>query len=533
MVASTGFALYYTLSITMYVQAYVPGVNLPWWLIPSYEVLTSGSPLHRAWIVPILFHLILMVISTLLGFVTALTISDLVLKRKSAKFPIYSANGITIDTCFQEDQQTQFMFKWLGIGIAVTLGQYGLNYFLEPLGFSLISWDFTPQLPAGFALGLMLNIGLMAITYIIDPKISITMLLAGIVTYLVISPLLTAAGLLTPGVTGMDTYFNLLFQFSLSPALGIMLLSGFVVLGVTKFKNRLNHPEGDSKSSSNPDTPSNDSLSFGEYINGFFSELIKNPILAGVYILLVCLFLILVIGFSIFSSFSIGMSIIFSLILLIPIAIVDVFVLIKFVGETGIGMGAQRIAFYEIPLATTGLVGYTPFIAYPRINPWTTTDILGNLKIGQITKTQRRDILMAQLLKILPGLFTSVIFVIAAWYFIGFPSESFPAIGVLQGFAIISIFATRSSGIAFNPVTFLLGGLISGLLAVFAPIAPLGIAFAMFMPPSYFIPASLGGFLRLYTNRKYGNEWFQKRGQIIAIGFIAGAAITQVIMSFL
>jgi len=51
--------------------------------------------------------------------------------------------------------------------------------------------------------------------------------------------------------------------------------------------------------------------------------------------------------------------------------------------------------------------------------------------------------------------------------------------------------------------------------------------------PSYFLPLSFGGFLRLYTNRKYGTEWFHKRGQIIAIGFIAGAAITQVIASFL
>jgi undecaprenyl pyrophosphate phosphatase UppP len=59
------------------------------------------------------------------------------------------------------------------------------------------------------------------------------------------------------------------------------------------------------------------------------------------------------------------------------------------------------------------------------------------------------------------------------------------------------------------------------------------VALAMFLPPSYFIPFSIGGFLRLYTNRKFGKEWFAQKGQVIAVGFIAGAAVTLVIVSFL
>ena len=55
----------------------------------------------------------------------------------------------------------------------------------------------------------------------------------------------------------------------------------------------------------------------------------------------------------------------------------------------------------------------------------------------------------------------------------------------------------------------------------------------MFLPPSYFVSFSIGGFLRLYTNHKDGKEWFAKKGQVIAVGFIAGAAVTLVIVSFL
>ena len=150
-----------------------------------------------------------------------------------------------------------------------------------------------------------------------------------------------------------------------------------------------------------------------------------------------------------------------------------------------------------------------------------------------MTETPRRSILIAQLLKIIPGAITSVIFVLAAWYLIGFPSETFPAVGVLQGYAIVSIFATGGMGGSFDLLSFLVAGSLIGVLSVFTPIAPLGVALAMFLPPSYFIPFSIGGFLRLYTNRKYGKEWFSKRGQVIAVGFIAGAAITQVIVAFM
>jgi hypothetical protein len=172
-------------------------------------------------------------------------------------------------------------------------------------------------------------------------------------------------------------------------------------------------------------------------------------------------------------------------------------------------------------------------MAYPAINPFTSADVIGNLKIADLTATPKRTILLSQILKIVPGSITSVVFVLAAWYLIGFPSSTFPGVGVLQGFAIVTIFATRTAGTSFNLVTFLLGGTLTGVLAAFSPVAPLGIALALFLPPNYFIPFSLGGFLRFYTQRKYGQAWFKEHGQVIAVGFIAGSAITQVIVSFL
>ncbi|MHA2314640.1 MAG: OPT/YSL family transporter [Candidatus Hermodarchaeia archaeon] len=546
MIASTGFVVYWVLSVSIYVQAYTL-YTLPWWLAPPQEVLLSGSALDPRWIPPIIFHLGWVILATFLGFIAALAVVDYVQTRKQTKFPFYLASGVTIDTCMQTGQRSRFMFWALGIGILITAIQYWGDVLLQPFGLSTISLDLTPLLPPGFALGFLWNISLMAISFIIDSKISITLLFAGLITYLVISPILVVQGLVVPGATGMDMYFNLLFAYTISPALGIMLLSGIVVFLVVRLRTRIRPPKQKKESDAgSPDIGENQSLDvdkpdieetgnvgFGDFAKAFIFGLVRNRRLGFAYLLITAIFVTIVVGLNVFSPFPSWIAILISLLLLLPVALIDTFVMVKFVGEAGLGMGAQRLAFYEIPLAITGLEGYVPFMAYAAINPYTTTDTLGNMKIGMMTETPRRSILIAQLLKIFPGAITSVIFVLAAWYLIGFPSETFPAVGVLQGYAIVSIFATGGMGGGFDILSFLIAGGLVGVLAVFTPIAPLGVALAMFLPPSYFIPFSIGGFLRLYTNRKYGKEWFSKRGQVIAVGFIAGAAITQVIVAFM
>jgi hypothetical protein len=326
-------------------------------------------------------------------------------------------------------------------------------------------------------------------------------------------------------------YFNLLFEYMLAPALGIMLLSGIVVFAVARLRKRNKSTNAHAKQEK--DEQEGGTVGFAAYAKTYFQGLVHNRRLGLAYLSIIIIFVFVVIVLNIFSPLPIWASVIIALFLLLPIALIDTFVLVKFVGEAGIGMGVQRLAFYEIPLAVIGLEGYTAFLAYPAINPFTTTDTLGNLKIGTMTETPRRSILVAQLLKVIPGSITSVVFVLAAWYLIGFPTEVFPAVGVLQGFAIVSIFALNALAAGFNIIAFVVAGVIVGLLAVAFPISTLGVALAMFLPPSYFIPFSIGGFLRLYTNRKYGKEWFAKKGQVIAVGFIAGSAVTLVIVSFL
>ncbi|MFX1566565.1 MAG: OPT/YSL family transporter, partial [Promethearchaeota archaeon] len=494
MIASTGFVVYYILTISMYVQAYT-AYTLPWWLVPPKDVLLYGSPFDPSWIPPIIFHLGFVWLSTLLGFIAALAVADYVQSRKQTKFPFYTASGVTINTCMETGQQSRFMFRWLGIGIMATVIQYLVNVLVLPFGLTTLGWDFTPFLLPGFALGFMLNISLMAISYIIDPKVSITMLFAGIITYLVISPILVSLGIVTPAITGMDLYFNLLFEYMLAPALGVMLLSGVVVFVYTKLRKRPNSTNNNSELENLNDEQGN--VGFGNYAKTYFLGLARNRRLGLAYLSIIVFFILILIGLNIFSPLPIWVSVVIALLLLLPIALIDTFVLVKFVGEAGIGMGVQRLAFYEIPLTVIGIRGYMAFLAYPAINPFTTTDTLGNLRIGAMTETPRRSILIAQLIKVFPGAIASIVFVLAAWYLVGFPTEVFPAVGVLQGFAIVSIFALNALAAGFNITAFLVAGILVGLMAIAFPISTLGVALAMFLPPSYFIPFSIGGFLRL------------------------------------
>ena len=154
MIASTGFVVYWVLSVSIYVQAYTP-YTLPWWLAPPQEVLLAGSAFDLRWIPPIIFHLGWVILATFLGFIVALAVVDYVQTRKQTKFPFYLASGVTIDTCMQTGQRSRIMFWALGIGILITALQYWGDVLLQPFGLSIISLDLTPFLPPGFALGFL------------------------------------------------------------------------------------------------------------------------------------------------------------------------------------------------------------------------------------------------------------------------------------------------------------------------------------------------------------------------------------------
>ncbi|MHA1722760.1 MAG: OPT/YSL family transporter [Candidatus Baldrarchaeia archaeon] len=517
-VASSGFTAWWIIATSIYIRIIEPESNLPTWLAPSLKALVKGSMLSPEWIVPILVNIFLIIIPSLLGLIVGLAVADVVLKNKRMVFPFQQITGVTINTCLDKGRSVKFLFMWMGIGFILTF----LQYLLAILGLQTISIDWTPNLPKGYAFGFMINLAIIGVSFIIHPSVSLTLLLAGLAVYFILAPIAIKMGLFTPARTGMEFYMNMLFQFSLSPALGIFLLSGLIILLVKKVQAKKNGGKG------NDEIPS---LSITDYTRAFIRELKNDKRLRIAYITLTSMLIAFTIYMGVFNPMSFETVVFLSIFLIIPMGIIDSFIIVKMVGEAGISMGAQRIIFYQVPIAALGGKGYTPYIAYPAISPWDTSMLLGSFKIGEITETSRKAILKAYIFNYVPGIITSIIFILVAWYFVGFPSEIFPAVGLIQIYAIYKMFAERSIQGVLDPRTFIIGGVVGGILGALTPISPMGIALALLLPPSYILPFGLGGILRVYTDKKYGKKWFEERGQLIATGFIAGAIITQILMA--
>ena len=519
-VASSGFTAWWIIATSIYIRIIEPESNLPTWLAPSLKVLVKGNMFSPEWIVPIFVNIFLIIIPSLLGLIVGLAVADVVLKNKRMIFPFQQITGMTIKTCVDKGKSVKFLFMWMCIGVFLTF----LQYLLAILGLETISIDWTPNLPEGYAFGFMVNLAIIGVSYIIHPSLSLTLLVAGLVTYFILAPIAVKIGLFTPAKTGMEFYMNMLFQFSLSPALGIFLLSGIVILLIKKVKFK-----GKNGKNSN-EIPS---LSITDYTKAFIIKLKNDKHLGITYTSLILILITFTMFMGVFNPISNVTAIILSFFLIAPIGMIDSFIIVKMAGEAGITMGGQRIIFYQVPVAALGGKGYTPYIAYPATSPWSTSAILGYFKIGEITETSRKSILKAYFFSYIPGIITSVLFILVAWYYIGFPSEMFPAVGLIQSYAVLKIFAERTVQGVLDPRTFIIGGIVGGILGALTPVSPMGIALALLLPPSYILPFGLGGIIRVYTDKKYGKKWFEERGQLIATGFIAGAIITQIIMAIL
>ncbi len=519
-IASSGFTAWWIIATSIYIRIIEPESNLPTWLAPSLKVLVKGNMFSPEWIVPIFVNIFLIIIPSLLGLIVGLAVADIVLKNKRMVFPFQQITGMTIKTCVDKGKNVKFLFMWMCAGVFLTL----LQYLLAILGLETISIDWTPNLPEGYAFGFMANLAIIGVSYIIHPSLSLTLLIAGLITYFILAPIAVKIGLFTPAKTGMEFYMNMLFQFSLSPALGIFLLSGIVVLLIKKVRAK---GKGDKKSDEIP------SLSITDYIKAFINKSKEDKRLGIAYVSLTLMLIVFIMFMGVFNPIPNVTAIVLSLFLIVPIGIIDSFIIVKMAGEAGISMGGQRIVFYQVPIAALGGKGYTPYIAYPAISPWDTSAILGYFKIGEITETSRKSILKAYFFSYIPGIITSILFILVAWYYVGFPSEMFPAVGLIQSYAVLKIFAERTVQGVLDPRTFIIGGIVGGVLGALTPISPMGIALALLLPPSYILPFGLGGIIRIYTDKKYGKKWFEERGQLMATGFIAGAIVTQIIMAIL
>lgn len=60
------------------------------------------------------------------------------------------------------------------------------------------------------------------------------------------------------------------------------------------------------------------------------------------------------------------------------------------------------------------------------------------------------------------------------------------------------------------------------------PLSMTGLALGMLLPPQYIVGLGLGGILRFISDKKYGKDFFKKKGMLMATGLMASSLIVEI-----
>lgn len=535
-IASQSYAVWWLMSMVIYLRMQ-KAIDLPTWLVPSVSVLKHGGIFTSAWILPFLTVTFLTMVGVLLSLIMGVVVADKVLEKKEMKFPMFQVTGTTINAIASENQRVEksesssrLLFRWLAIGSILVV----LQLILAARGLPAQVIDFTDFFSQfGTAFGINLMLVFIGVGIIISPRVSLTVLGTGLVIYLGIIPLATYFGFLSippvayEPITGqsqiMGFYQWILFHFLLSPALGVAILGLLLarVIGIFMMKKEEREETAEGKTT----------LGFFEFLKILFTRLRENT-LAGLSFLALTvgsIAFVLVTGvFSVNIFISLGLA--FFVILM---GFLDSWIMLRMMGELGLSMGSHRLVFYETPLALCGVRNWAGYLAYPKVNPWSTGGIVGFTRVARMTNTKKKTIIEAYLLRLIPGITVGTLTVLFLWYTFRFPSNDIPGVPLYRNYSILKIFVSGNASGFVHPIQMVGAGIIAGVLGVLTPISVMGISFAMFLPISYVIPIGFGGVIRFILNKKKGKKWFEEKGRIIVSGFLAGATISQIVGSLL
>lgn len=513
-------------------------VDLPTWLVPSRDILLHGSIFSKAWILPFCTITFISMTGVLLSIIIGSVIADDILEKKEMKFPMFQVTGTTINAVLAGEEnkrgqsKSQLLFKWMGIGgILVTL-----QGILAILGLPAQMIDFTSffrQYRTAFALNLMLVF--VGIGIIIEPKVSLTTVGAGLFIYLGLIPLASYFGYVSipaeayvplRGQTVIMSFYNwILFNFLLSPALGIAIL-GPVIPGIINIILQKLKKE---KTKAGKREEKEKNIGFFEFMKVLIKRLRENKIASVLFLSLTVVTVVFMVSASIFNI-GIGFTLVLAALVII-MGFIDSWIMIRMAGEIGMTMGMHRLVFYETPLALSGVRNWTGYIACPKVNPWSSSGIIGFTKMARMTNTKKSSIIKAYLFRLIPGVTVGTLTTLFLWYMFHFPSQEVPGVPLYRNYLILKLFVSGDLKGFVNPIIMLLSGVIVGVLGMVTPISIMGVSFAMFLPVSYLVPIGLGGVIRLYIHKKKGKEWFKDQGRIIVSGFVAGATIFQILIS--
>lgn len=520
--SSSQMAIYQTLALILYIQENKANVAFPSWMAPPREIVLAKSLDLVYWVKPLSFLIFASAASMISGWVLISILRDELNKSPKMIWPSQVANTSLVDACMTGGGSAKLVATAAVTGFILTL----LQHLPTIWGYDLTIIDLTSFLPQGAFLVISISVAFAAIGYLINVKTSLSLMGSGLIMYLVVSPLLVSNGLIDYNPDPMAFYNDLLFRYSLSPAIGIMLLGG-ILLSVFMFAKNIM-----AKKKEEQVTNEHSYLSlYKVLVKGLLSNKLYLAVVSGIFVVLLVFAWVL----NPFSPLPPVYSVIFTCYTFLLAGFVEMVFIAKLQGETGMGMGMLATLLYDTPIFGTGYRGYTGYWTYPfmRPNPWLSAGALPYMKYNEQTRITWSEILKAKITGWVPTVFFSILVTVVFWKYVGFGTTLMPAVSLIQSSVYLEMLATGNLATTLNPWTFIAGGIIGALLEVFTPISMMGLGMGMFLPPHYIIPFGVGGIIRWYTDRKYGKEFHKEKGMLIVTGLMASSLFVQVIMTVL
>ncbi|MCW4048879.1 MAG: OPT/YSL family transporter [Candidatus Bathyarchaeota archaeon] len=520
--SSSQMGLYQIFGLVLYMIE-TTDVNFPWWMAPPRDILLSGSLNLTHWIAPILVLMLANLLSMTSGLIIATIIRDELNRSPKMVWPNASVNTSLIDACMTGGGSAKLVSYSAIIGLVVTFTQNLPSLW----GFDFTTLDLSGFLPEGAFLIISLSIGFACIGYMINVKSSLSLLGSGLVTYLIVSPYLVSRGMIDYNPDAMAYYNDFMMKYTLSPAIGIMLLGGILLTLFMLIKNTLlkkkDKDEGYEETS---------------YL-GFYKVLVQGLLRNKVHLtVLSAIFMVIVAGAWILNPFQPmprTFSVLFVIYSFFFASIIETVFIAKLQGETGMGMGILSMLIYDTPIFGSDYRGYPGFMVYSfmRPSPWISGGTVSYYKYREQIKVSWLDIIKAKITGWIPTMFISIFVTLIFWKYVGFGTEMMPSMQLIRSKVYVSMLATGDVTSTINPWTFIGGGVIGAILEVFTPVSMMGLGMGLFLPPHYIITMGTGGIIRYITNKRYGESFYKEKGRLIVTGLMASSLIVQVTMTIL
>jgi len=515
--------IYNSLGFVLYMLQNEEDVSFPIWMAPPKEAVVAGNLNPSNWVTPLVFLIGATLLISILGLVFSTILKEEWIRSRRLIWPSSAANCSLVDACMTDGGSARLVGLAAGIGLVVTF----LQYLPKIWGYDLTSLDLTPYLPDGFVFAVSLSIAFTCIGYMIDVSTSLSLMASGLITYLGIAPILISKGIVNHTMDTMALYQDILFKFSIGPALGVLLLGGILLSALVLLRRRL------SKKTMADDAEEEANLGYINLYKVLVRGLISNRRYMTVVFSIAALLFALACWLNPFAPFPRFYALGFTLYSFLIASFVEMVLITKMSGETGMGLGTMSIFLYDLPLFSTGYRNYTGYWTYYlfRPSPWTGNGTLPYYKYRDQLDVSWRDIVKAKIVGWIPTVVFSAIFTIVLWRYVGFGNTTMPAVSLIQSKIYLEMLTTGNIVGVMNPWTFLAGGILGALLEVFTPVSMMGLAMGMFLPPHYILPFGVGGLIRCYTERRYGKVFYGEKGRLIVTGLMASSLVVQVMMT--